>query len=129
MKVRDWLAEAGLSETAHVVVAPLERQSIWGVETLCYSITEDVLNDLLGAARPEFVLIDGPSGEPGARFGTLPLVTGFVADHASFFLDDALKLSELETGIAWQASGRIQVDGVRLVGRGILSGSLGARAT
>lgn len=129
MKVRGSLAQAGMSETAHVIVAPLERQKIWGVETLCYSVSEDVLHDVLGSARPDFLLIDGPSGEPGSRFGTLPLVTAFVASHASFFLDDALRRSELETGLAWLASGRIRVDGVRLVGRGILSGSLGMRAT
>lgn len=120
--VRQHLADHGLDDLVRIHVAPLTESEIWGETVLTYGLTRPDLDALLGSARPDLVLIDGPSGPRGARFGTLPLVIDHVAPDAAFFLDDALRPGELSVGARWTESRAIDVCGVHLIGRGLLSG-------
>ncbi len=124
--VRRDLDRHGLDEIARIVVAPLAPREIWGKEVTTYRISQDEIDELTGGTRPELVVIDGPAGDPGARFGTLPLVLDHLAPGALFFLDDALRRGELEVGADWARSAQIRVAGVHLIGRGLLAGSVGS---
>ena len=89
-KSRKQLASLGLDKITRILHAPLTTQQIEGVETECYHLPTALLTEFLGQSRPEFVLVDGPSGEGDTRFGTLHLVRNYLAPEAVFYLDDAL---------------------------------------
>jgi hypothetical protein len=113
----------GLGEHVTIVHAPLEQQMIEGRETVCYRLTDE-LRSLLAHPLPDFVFIDGPgpTTDPLARFGTLPLCRQFVGPGASFYLDDALRDRELEVGRLWSTTPGIAVEGIFFVGHGLLTG-------
>lgn len=118
------LRDEGLERSVRFLVAPLVEQVVWGRKTIGYEITAASLAELLESARPDFVVIDGPAGEPGARFPTLPLVIDHVAVGAPFFLDDALRQGELWAAGEWATSKQLKVAGVHLIGRGVATGRL-----
>jgi predicted O-methyltransferase YrrM len=116
------LDREGLRDMVRLVTAPVAPRAVWGRTVDTYQISDEEMGDLLDSARPDLVMIDGPAGRPGARFGTLPSVVDHVMPGALFYLDDALRRGELEVGAAWARSERIKVSGVHLVGRGLLAG-------
>jgi predicted O-methyltransferase YrrM len=126
--VRRDLEQRGLDDVAKIRVAPLVSREVWRTEVTTYGISVDEVNELLGGARPDVVVIDGPAGNPGARFGTLPLVMDNLSPGAVFYLDDALRRGELGAGAQWARSPSIRVAGVHLIGRGMLAGSVGSDA-
>lgn len=121
------LERLGLTRNVEIIHAPLKRQVIEGVETTCYDIPER----LAVAAADEvvdLVVIDGPAAESGARFGTLPFARPLIAGDAVFLLDDALRDSEIDTATMWARLPYIRLEGVFLVGKGVLRGRIrGAR--
>ena len=117
------LDRAGLAQHVQIVHAPLKRQVIEGVETICYDIPEG-LALLAGETGADLVVIDGPAAESGARFGTLPLARHSIAVDAVFLLDDALRDSEIGTATAWAGLPYMRLDGVILVGKGVLRGRI-----
>ncbi|MBC7241887.1 MAG: class I SAM-dependent methyltransferase [Anaerolineae bacterium] len=119
--VRERLREAGLDRFARVLHAPLIEQAIEGKNIPCYSLPPDKLSSLL-TVKPNFIIVDGPSGKKGARFGTLPLVREYVQDQAIFFLDDGLRDEELAVAQQWTKLTYIHVRGVHLLGKGLISG-------
>jgi hypothetical protein len=122
LSTRESLQEAGLDRFAKVLYAPLREQVIEGKALLCYYLRPDVLTTLLTGVRPDFILVDGPSGKRGARFGTLPLIREYVQDQAIFFLDDGLRDEELAVAQQWTNLMYIRVTGVYLIGKGLISG-------
>ena len=122
-KTRRLLARVALEEQVAVVVAPLARLRIEGVLKSCYVLPEDI-GLLFGDRKAEFVLIDGPAAEAGARFGTLPLAHPFVAEHATFVLDDALRDGEMFVARGWRSLAYVAVDGIRLIEKGLLTGEI-----
>jgi hypothetical protein len=122
-RTRDLLARAGLQDEAVVIVAPLTEQTIEGVRTTCYAMPRDFARVLDGRTAG-LVVIDGPAAAPGARFGTLPLVRPYVAEGASFVLDDALRDGELGIARRWRPLSYIRVDGIRLIEKGLLTGTV-----
>lgn len=117
------LRATSLDGFAVVLHAPLTRQVIEGVETTCYRMPSGF------AAAPripsvDLVVIDGPSAEPGARFGTLPLARQVISTRARFVLDDALRDGELAVADRWERLPFIAIEGIRLVEKGILTGWL-----
>jgi hypothetical protein len=114
-----------LGRYVRVLHAPLCRQAIEGVQTTCYSLPDDLLQAALQDSRPDLVLIDGPAAEPGARFGTLPLVRMFLNAQTRFFLDDALRDGELETVQRWNQLPYVRTNGIYLDGKGLLVGRVG----
>ena len=122
-QTRELLGRAGLDELVVVVVAPLARQRIEGLVTVCYLLPED-LHQVLGDRKADLVLVDGPAAETGARFGALPLARPFVSDRAVFVLDDAFRDGELIVARRWQSLPYVDVDGIRVIEKGILTGAI-----
>jgi len=120
--VRERLREVGLDRFARVLHAPLIEQAIEGKIIPCYSLPPDVLASFLIDIKPDLIIVDGPSGKRGARFGTLPLVREYVQDQAVFFLDDGLRDEELAVAQQWTKLTYIRIRGIHLLGKGLISG-------
>src|SRR5690606_14719791 len=118
------LASHGLLDVVRLHHAPIVQQTIHGLETSGYSLSERELTRLFGGIQPEFVLIDGPVAEYGGRFATLPLVHRFLDPHAVICMDDGLRDSELAIADWWNALGYVNVSGIHWIGKGILIGSM-----
>lgn len=123
-RTKQLLETLHLEKYCRVVYSPLRARLIEGIRTTCYDLSEDFLREVLEDNRPDFVVIDGPAAEPGARFGTLPLVRHFLSPGARFFLDDALRDGELRIAQLWSRLLYMQVDGVHLIGKGLLVGKV-----
>lgn len=121
-RARELLAELDLAGHAVVLHAPLRRQTIEGVDTLCYDLEPQRLSRHTGAGGADFVVVDGPAAEGGARFGTLPLARPALAPGARFYLDDALRDEELFAARMWRQLEGIEPRAIRLVGKGLLVG-------
>ena len=79
--------------------------------------------DELSAKAPfgfDFVVVDGPSAEPGARVATLIVFRPLLAPGALIFMDDALRDGELWAANQWAAMPELEVMGVVLVDKGVL---------
>ena len=72
-RTREMLQQTHLADQVELIVAPLEEQSIEGIDTLCYRMPSG-FEGVLKGMKAEFVLIDGPAARSGARFGTPPLI-------------------------------------------------------
>ncbi|MBW2050434.1 MAG: hypothetical protein JRJ09_18180 [Deltaproteobacteria bacterium] len=118
------LAECGFENLARLAHRPLIPQCIEGVETECYDLPHDFLSGFLGGSMPGLLIVDGPAGEDGVRFGTLPLVKDFVPTGARFVLDDALRDSELKTSLMWDRLPYLRVFGIKPVSKGLLLGEV-----
>lgn len=73
------------------------------------------------------MLVDGPAAEAGARFGTLPLAHPSVSHRAQFVLDDALRDGELTVARRWRSLPYVEVEGIRIVEKGLLTGAIMGR--
>jgi len=122
-KTLELVEELQLGKCVQVVHCPLRRQVIGGVRTTCYDLSHSV-RATLAEKRPDVAVIDGPSGKPGVRFGTLPLVLHFLSPGAWFFLDDALRDAELEIAQRWSRFSNVRIDGIYLIGKGLLVGQV-----
>ncbi len=121
---REALAAEGLDRYGVVVDAPLEPQEWDGVVHSTYRPADDFAR-LLHGRKADMVVIDGPAAEPGARYATLPLVRSHLAPGATVVMDDALRDGELDVAMRWERSGWIRVDGISLVGKGLLLATIG----
>ena len=99
-RTRALLERAGLGGEVLVFHAPLAEQQLEGAPMTCYAIPT-ALQQSLGPRRVDFVVIDGPAGPAGIRFGTMPLARPLVRAGATFLLDDALRDGELEIARRW----------------------------
>jgi predicted O-methyltransferase YrrM len=121
---REALAAEGLDSHGVVVDAPLEPLEWDGVVHSTYRPGDDFAR-LLHGRKAEMVVIDGPAAEPGARYATLPLVRSHLAPGALVVMDDALRDGELDVAARWESSGWIRVDGISLIGKGLLLATIG----
>lgn len=121
-KTRSLLLRAGLDQHVKLAHRPLARFHLKGEEVTCYELSDAWLDAFLGGARPDFLLIDGPSGPSGVRYATLPMVFPWLSPGARFLLDDALRDGELEIARRWTLLPGIEVEGVLLKGQGLLVG-------
>lgn len=120
------LSALRLAAAARVVHVPVRPLRIEGRETRCYGLTDDLLEELLAGTSPDLVLVDGPAVPAGgSRWATLALARSFLQPGARFFLDDALRDDELEVAALWRRSPGIAVEGIHLIGKGILTGRVG----
>jgi hypothetical protein len=122
-RTRARLEQAGLAAHGVVLVAPLAEQSIEGRLTTCYSLPPG-LDGVLAGRPVELIVVDGPAGPPGVRFGTLPLARPYTAPGTRFVLDDALRDGELAIAAAWGGLPYVKLDGIRLIEKGLLAGSV-----
>ncbi len=110
--------------TVRFLHAELVLQTIGSRVARCYNLPGEVLEQFLGGVRPDLILIDGPAGETGIRFGTVPLVSEVVDPNAVVIVDDGLRDSELDTADQWDRLGYVQWEGIRWEGKGLLSGKV-----
>ena len=122
-KSRSLVAAAGLEDRVVFHHAPLVRTEAFGRSLSAYDLSETTLA-ALAEWRPSMVFIDGPAAEDGARVGTLPAIAEIAAPEATFYLDDALRDGELAAAVLWQQSGLARVEGIILVGSGLLRGRI-----
>jgi ubiquinone/menaquinone biosynthesis C-methylase UbiE len=122
-RTRQQLARHGLADDVRFLHADLTSQSISSMNTCCYDLPPAILKNFFGTARPSLVVIDGPAGENGVRFGTIPLVRDHLASNALIFLDDGLRDSELDTADQWNQLQYVRWDGVLWEGKGLLCGT------
>ena len=116
------LCDLGLEQMARIVCLPLTRVDVEDTETVCYDLQSDMFRQFLGDVIVDMVLIDGPISAISSRFATIPLVRDFVRPGTVFFLDDALRDAELRVGHQWSSLPYIHVEGVYMVGKGLLVG-------
>jgi len=81
---------------------------------------DENLMAILGEAQPDFLVIDGPSGELGCRAKTLPDVAGCLAPNAAIYMDDAYRDAEIIE--SWKAEGLLHVDQILGTERGLMVG-------
>lgn len=113
-----------LADAVRFLHADLCMQTIGSRAVRCYALPPKTIEEFLGGTRPEMILIDGPAGENGIRFGTVPLVNNIVAPYAVLYLDDGLRDSELDTADQWNRLGYVRWKGIRWEGKGLLSGNV-----
>lgn len=116
------LASLGLGHNARVIEGKVEPFLIEGYSGMSYSLPDDFHQIVLQNRCPDFVLVDGPKALNHGRFVTLPMVRPFLSDKARFFLDDALRADELDIAERWAKLPYIHIDGIVLVGKGLLTG-------
>lgn len=125
-RVRHELAKRGLDDVVTVVHLALGSGPS-GSPVACYEMTEEGRR-LLEDHPPQLVLIDGPSLASGAsRLGVIDLVAPFLTSDATVLLDDALRDAELCVAREWDRRPDVQIDGIRLIGKGVLEGRLVAQ--
>ena len=122
-RTRRLLGLAGLTGHVRLAHRPLEKKTVLGRPTRCYQMDDRFLCNFLTAA-PDLLLIDGPSGRGDVRYGTLPLILPHVRRPCRLFLDDALRSDELRIALLWRSIAGFEVDGIHLVGHGLLEGRL-----
>lgn len=120
--VHQRLAGLGLEKTVRLLLMPLKQQTIEGVTANCYYLLSQPLDTLIEGTKPDFILVDGPSGKRMTRFGTLPMIKNHVSDDACFYVDDSLRNDELNIARRWQELPYMVLDGVYMFGKGLLKG-------
>lgn len=118
--ISEKLNDLGLERVVKLIHAPLESQMIEGRPSVCYQLPGD-LNSIL-SRQPSLIIVDGPAGEDGVRFGTIPLVRKIVKEGSIFFLDDALRDGELEIAARWMNLSYLTIFGIHLMSKGLLAG-------
>ena len=117
------LSELKLRRYVRPLNSPLVRQQISDREIPCYEIAEGDMGGI-GLLRPDFLLVDGPAAESGARFGTLLQVRDVVAPDVRVYLDDAFRDGELDIAQSWLRLPGMTIDGVLPTPKGLMVGRL-----
>lgn len=120
------LREMGLVDRVRLTCRQLRRQIVAGRETLCYDLSTELTPEFVPREGSGLILVDGPAGGGDVRFGTIPLIQPYLPDETPFFLDDALRDDELQVADAWAKLPGFAVHGIRVVGEGLLVGSVDA---
>jgi hypothetical protein len=121
-RTREKLARLNLERYVKILHTPIKTQFVEDVQTECYYLPVTVLNEFLGVAHPDFIVVDGPAMY--SRFATLPLSRSHLKHKANFYLDDARRESELGIAVAWDHLPYISILGMRLAGKGMLVGEI-----
>ena len=109
----------GTTAAVRFIHAPLRSQVIEDTPTTCYTFDPVEWTD-----KPDFVVIDGPAAEAGARFGTLPFAHSIAKSGARFYLDDALRDGELDTARRWSRLAYVRIEGLMPTEKGMLVGTI-----
>ncbi len=126
-QTRGMLEQVGTADMTEMIVVDTKPMEIHGKETACYDIDSQQVADALHGRKADLFIIDGPvgggpTGYRGARFATVPLLRPIAAHEALFFLDDALRDTELEIAAAWSELDYLHIFGIKAVGKGTLVG-------
>jgi predicted O-methyltransferase YrrM len=104
-------------------VCPLRPQRLGGENVSTYGFGESLFASLR-ANPPDLVVIDGPSGGGLSRYAALRILAPHLRAGTIVLLDDALRDDELVAGRRWRNERLVEVEGVALVGKGLLVGRL-----
>ncbi|MEO8290808.1 MAG: hypothetical protein ABI649_07410 [Gaiellaceae bacterium] len=117
------LEELGLDRVARVHHVPLARKDVAGRSVSAYDLPLELAQELR-SSQPDLVFIDGPGMAGGrfARWAVLHLILPLLPGGFRFYLDDALSDSSLEYARLWSELPGVRVDGISLVGHGVLVG-------
>jgi hypothetical protein len=118
------LQERGVRHRVRLEWRSLRQQHVAGRPTVCYDLSPAFVRDFVPGSSG-FVLVDGPAGDGDVRFGTLPLIQPALHQATPFVLDDALRDDELRVAQAWAKLDGFAVHGIRVVGEGLLTGTVG----
>jgi len=120
--VEQRLVESGLDNWAEILYAPIIVEHKHDIEIWNYDVDRANLSAKLGARKADWVLVDGPAGPKGCRFGTVPMLAKLSRRSARWFLDDAFRDGELEILQRWQRLPNIEVVGIYPIGKGLATG-------
>jgi hypothetical protein len=105
----------GMQRWCRVIHAPLSADDF-------YQIDHAAVAAELGARKADLLLLDGPSGRPGCRVWTLPVLAPFCRPGTRWFLDDAFRDGEMSVLRAWSRLRGVSVDGIYPVVKGFATG-------
>jgi predicted O-methyltransferase YrrM len=120
---RALLADLGLDEVASIQHGPVVAKEVAGRAVHSYDVPRTVLAEL-EAGPADLVFIDGPGKAGGAfgRWAVLHTALALLQNGFRFYLDDALTDSALQAARLWRDIAGVRIDGVALVGHGVLVG-------
>jgi hypothetical protein len=113
IRLENRLKENNLDRFVNVLYCPLDEHFFYDLHNLELLLVDKCV---------QWVLIDGPSGPPGCRYGTLPSLLKFCCPKAKWFLDDAFRDAELQILRRWQRESGIIVEGIYPIGKGLAVG-------
>lgn len=122
-RTRSLVNTLAAAEICEVIDRSLTPTRVFETATQCYDVSPEFLAGVLEDRKIDLVVIDGPSGPPGVRLATLPLVMDHLAPNARIVLDDALRDPELEIARAWRTLPGITIHGLRIFDKGLLEAS------
>ena len=105
----------------HVVYIPL----VFKVTGKGYLIDEEKINKIVHEhGLIDFIVIDGPYGQWMSRERTLPEVIKYCRNDASWYMDDALRDSELEVIKKWKREKGVRINGILPINKGMALGKI-----
>jgi hypothetical protein len=118
------LDATALRETADVLHVPLAKGNSPD-EVPRYAL-DDALQHEIESLRPTFVLVDGPgpAGGMAGRYATIADIVPVLQRSSLVVLDDALSDNGLRAGILCTKVPGLHVEGIALVGHGLLVGQV-----
>jgi hypothetical protein len=87
-----------------------------------YDVDLPAVRSLLGSRPADLLMIDGPSGRPGCRLWTLPVLAPLCRPGTRWFLDDAFRDGEMSALRAWARLPGVSVIGIHPVVKGLATG-------
>lgn len=122
-RISNELAARGVGSRVVLVHAPVVQVSLGEATLRCYD--PEAVNSALEGRSPQLIVIDGPSSASGAnRYHTLLMAQRCLRRPAQFLLDDAWRDTELSVAEAWLRQPGVRIDGVMLIGKGALVGTV-----
>lgn len=115
------LERQGLAGAAVVLHAPLRPRHSFGANRSAYDLPHDAVVDALAGRDIEFLLVDGPAAEEGARVTSLDVVRPYLSRPVPVVLDDALRDGELDAVRHWTEAGWITAPEYQLQEMGLLA--------
>lgn len=115
--VESRLKKSDLNQYVKVLYSPIDQDGN-------YQISDAEMLKSLNGRLADLLLIDGPSGPPGCRATTMPLLKRYCNENAQWLLDDALRDGELKALQTWSNLQKVSVDGIYAVGKGLARGRL-----
>jgi predicted O-methyltransferase YrrM len=121
-ETREMLEALALSDCVELHVRPLLVRTIDDETIQTYDLDDALLSSITEPTPPDLVLIDGPSGGRMGRFGALRLLLPYLRFGTTVMLDDALRDEELTVARRWRDAGILEIDGIHMLGKGLLVG-------
>lgn len=106
------LTDKGLQDYVDIVHLPVDKLGK-------YCQNEQKRKEVFESAKFDLVFVDGPSGPPGCRMQTLPMVLPFCRDKGVWILHDAIRDEEIDIVQQWSSLPGVVFKGFYMLGQGI----------